>query len=357
MIYLLLLAGVFMGWSLGTNDAANAFGTAVATGVVKYRHAIWIIAVLVIIGAFIAGENNIDKVAELSTSNKVTASEQDVMSAIEAGKVEELRLKSALKAAIIFTCAALTVFMMSTLKFPVSANQSITGAIIGWGLFYADYSDPAVLAVNLPQIEKFAMTWVINPVGAAIISYVLVQVVHKFLEKRLTSLAHYDTMIRIGYLGAGAFASYSIGMNSSANVTALYYDPFFASTGVAANLLTSAQVTAVIGGIAIAIGVLTYSKKVMMTVGSSIAPLNQIEGFVVIIAMALTIVIMGNWMGIPVSTSQAVVGAVIGAGLTKGAKNVRFGVLKRIAVAWVSSPTVAGVMAYLIAWASSSYFG
>ena len=357
MIYLLLLAGVFMGWSLGTNDAANAFGTAVATGVVKYRHAIWIIAVLVIIGAFIAGENNIDKVAELSTSNKVTASEQDVMSAIEAGKVEELRLKSALKAAIIFTCAALTVFMMSTLKFPVSANQSITGAIIGWGLFYADYSDPAVLAVNLPQIEKFAMTWVINPVGAAIISYVLVQVVHKFLEKRLTSLAQYDTMIRIGYLGAGAFASYSIGMNSSANVTALYYDPFFANTGVAANLLTSAQVTAVIGGIAIAIGVLTYSKKVMMTVGSSIAPLNQIEGFVVIIAMALTIVIMGNWMGIPVSTSQAVVGAVIGAGLTKGAKNVRFGVLKRIAVAWVSSPTVAGVMAYLIAWASSSYFG
>jgi len=357
MIYLLLLAGVFMGWSLATNDAANAFGTAVATGVVKYRHAIWIIAVLVIIGAFIAGENNIDKVAELSTSNKVTASEQDVMSAIEAGKVEELRLKSALKAAIIFTCAALTVFMMSTLKFPVSANQSITGAIIGWGLFYADYSDPAVLAINLPQIEKFAMTWVINPVGAAIISYVLVQVVHKFLEKRLTSLAHYDTMIRIGYLGAGAFASYSIGMNSSANVTALYYDPFFANTGVAANLLTSAQVTAVIGGIAIAIGVLTYSKKVMMTVGSSIAPLNQIEGFVVIIAMALTIVIMGNWMGIPVSTSQAVVGAVIGAGLTKGAKNVRFGVLKRIAVAWVSSPTVAGVMAYLIAWASSSYFG
>lgn len=357
MIYLLLAAGVFMGWSLGTNDAANAFGTAVATGVVKYRHAIWIIAVLVIIGAFLAGENNIDKVAELSTSNEVTASKEAVENAIANGTVADLRLKSALKAAIIFTCAALTVFMMSCLKFPVSANQSITGAIIGWGLFYADYSDPEILAINMPQIEKFAMTWVINPVGAAIISFVLVKFVHAFLEKKLTSLAHYDTMIRIGYLGAGAFASYSIGMNSSANVTALYYDPFFASTGVAANLLTSAQVTAVIGGIAIAIGVLTYSKKVMMTVGSSIAPLNQIEGFVVIIAMALTIVIMGNWMGIPVSTSQAVVGAVIGAGLTKGAKNVQFGVLKRIAVAWVSSPTVAGLMAYLIAWASSSYFG
>lgn len=357
MIYLLLLAGVFMGWSLGTNDAANAFGTAVATGVVKYRHAIWIIAVLVIIGAFLAGENNIGKVAELSTSNKVTASEEDVLAAIQNNTVETLKLKSALKAAIIFACAGLTVFLMSMLKFPVSANQSITGAIIGWGLVYANYSDPAVLDVNLPQIEKFAMTWVINPLGAAIISFILVKLTHRFLENRLKSLAHYDTMIRIGYLGAGAFASYSIGMNSSANVTALYYDPFFETTGVAANLLTSAQVTAVIGGIAIALGVLTYSKKVMMTVGSSIAPLNQIEGFVVIIAMALTIVIMGNWMGIPVSTSQAVVGAVIGAGLTKGAKNVRFGVLKRIAVAWVSSPTVAGVMAAIIALLTRSYFG
>jgi len=42
MIYLLLAAGLFMGWSLGTNDAAHAFGTAVATRVVKYRTAITI---------------------------------------------------------------------------------------------------------------------------------------------------------------------------------------------------------------------------------------------------------------------------------------------------------------------------
>ena len=48
MIYLLLFAGLFMGWSLGTNDAANAFGTAVATRVVKYRTAVIIIAILIV---------------------------------------------------------------------------------------------------------------------------------------------------------------------------------------------------------------------------------------------------------------------------------------------------------------------
>jgi len=106
----------------------------------------------------------------------------------------------------------------------------------------------------------------------------------------------------------------------------------------------------------IAIGVLTYSKKVMMTVGSSIAPLTQIEGFIVIIAMSLTIVLIGNIMHIPVSTSQAVVGAVVGAGLTKGAKNVNFGVFKNIGIAWISSPVCAGVITFLVGLCTKSYF-
>lgn len=279
MMYLLLFAGLFMGWSLGTNDAANAFGTAVATRVIKYRTAVTIIAVLVVVGAFAAGANNIDKVAELAISNKVTATTAEVYAAIESGEAETLRLKSAIKAAIIFACAGITVFIMSYLQFPVSANQSITGAIIGWGLFHANYSDPAVLAVNLPQIGKFAATWVLNPLGAGIISFILVKFVNRFLAKKLLTLGGYDMIIKTGYLLAGAFASFSIGMNSSANVTALYYDAAFMQTGVAANLLTDARLMATIGGIAIAVGVLTFSKRVMMTVGGNIASISQLDGF------------------------------------------------------------------------------
>ena len=100
----------------------------------------------------------------------------------------------------------------------------------------------------------------------------------------------------------------------------------------------------------------------MMTVGGSIAELNQVEGFLVILAMALTILIMEKTMGIPVSTSQAVVGAVIGAGLVnsiklKSLKNVNFKVFVRIGIAWVSSPTVAGVLTYIVGIATKSYFG
>ena len=351
-IYLLLAAGLFMGWSLGTNDAANAFGTAVATRVVRYRTAVIIIAVMVLLGAVTLGHNNIHKLASIAANNKVTASIEEVESAVAAGALQTLRLQSALKAFIVFACAAITVFVMSYLKFPVSANQSITGAVIGWGLCYADYSDPVVMKGNVTEMLEFASTWIINPMGAMAISFVLVLITKKLIEPRVTSMKRYDWIIRIGYLIAGGFSAFSIGQNSAASVTAFYYD----ATGLGANLLVDARITAILGGVAIAVGVLTFSKRVMMTVGSSIAEISQMDGFVVVIASALTVLLMGKLMGIPVSTSQSVVGAVVGAGLVSGVKKVNFGVFKRIAIAWVSSPTAAGLLTYLVAVCTKGYF-
>lgn len=367
-----------MGWSLGTNDAANAFGTAVATGVVKYRTSIIIIAVMVILGSVLQGADDIDKLSGISINNEVSADVTDMENIgvefekdadgnyildedggyiiksrenIDEAALGGLRLRSAFKAAIIFVCAAVTVFIMSYLKFPVSANQAVTGAIIGWGLFHADYSDPEVLSTNLAEIGKFASTWLLNPLGAAMISYAIVFFFKRFFEAKVESLKSYDKIIKIGYIVAGAYSAYTIGINSSASVTAFYYDSF----GVGANLLTSARLTAIIGGAAIALGVLTYSKKVMMTVGSSIANISRIDGFLVILASALAITVMKLLLGIPVSTSQAIVGAVIGAGLVKGPKNVDFKVLGRIAIAWISSPTAAGLMTYMVALCTKAW--
>ena len=356
MIYLLLVAGLFMGWSLGTVDSAGAFGTAVATRVVRYKTAVIIIAVFVVAGAFIGGSGNIGSLTLLAESNEVLPSKQEVLSSFEIGSLAAVQLSSAIKAAIIFVCAGLTVFTMSWLKFPVSANQAITGAIIGWGLFSADYTNPDILSVNLPMIGRFAATWILNPLGAGIISFILVKTLGRIMERRFSSLSGYDSFIKAGYLIAGALGSFSIGLNSSANVTALYFDPYYSGSGQAANLLTNPTLAATLGGIAIAIGALTYSRKIMMTVGGGIADISQMDGFIVIIAMSLTVVIMGKMLGIPVSTSQAMVGAVIGAGLTRGTEAVHFGVIKKIGLAWVISPTVAGVLTYAIAFLTSGYF-
>ena len=76
-IYLLLAAGVFMGWSLGTNDAANAFGTAVGTGVVKYRTAVTIIASLVVLGAVLQGSGNLTSVNDMAVNNAVITTTEE----------------------------------------------------------------------------------------------------------------------------------------------------------------------------------------------------------------------------------------------------------------------------------------
>lgn len=341
-IYLLLLSGLFMGWSLGTNDAANAFGTMVATGGIRYRTATWIIAVMVMFGAVWLGETNIDKLLEIAVDNRVAASEAEAVQAAAEGTLEALRLRSAFGAATVLFCAGTTVFMMSRMRVPVSANQSITGAVIGWGICFTDYGDSAVREKNLAKLSEFALTWILNPLGAALIAFLLVLLVRRILKTRSVS----ERALQIGYLGAGALASFSIGQNSAASMTAFYYD----RTGLGANLLTNARLCAVLGGAAIALGVLTYSKRVMMTVGEEIARIDRVDGFLVIVAMALTVLLMGNRMGIPVSTSQAIVGAAVGAGLAHGGRGaVQLGVLKRIGLSWVISPTAAGLAAYLFA--------
>ena len=166
-IYLLLAAGLFMGWSLGTNDAANAFGTAVATRVVKYRTAVIIIAVMVLLGAITMGHQNISKLSSISKNNGVTASQEQVQQALDEGTIGTMRLKSALKAAIVFGCAAVTVFVMSYLKFPVSANQSVTGAVIGAGIANN------VKNVHFGVLRNVAIAWVSSPTVAGFLTWLV----------------------------------------------------------------------------------------------------------------------------------------------------------------------------------------
>lgn len=320
-----------MGWSLGTNDAANVFGTAVSTRVIKYRTAVILIAVFVILGAFVGGDGNINKVSSLAISN---------------GVVADNVFNSALIAAIIFTCAAITVSVMSYLKLPVSANQSITGAIIGWGFIYAES-----MSQNLPEILKFVSTWVISPLASAFFCFLFVRLSNRFLVPKISKLYSYDRVVKIGYIISGIFTAYSLGTNSSASVIALYYGEN--------NLITNARTAAVIGAAAIALGVITYSKRVMYTVGNSISELTPINGFLVVLATAVTIQLFSLkaiGINIPVSTSQAVVGAVIGAGLAKSHHSVNFRVLKKIGLAWVSSPTIAGAMAAFIGFLLRNFF-
>ncbi|MEA1900139.1 MAG: inorganic phosphate transporter, partial [Thermodesulfobacteriota bacterium] len=89
-----------------------------------------------------------------------------------------------------------------------------------------------------------------------------------------------------------------------------------------------------------------YGKKVMMTVGKGIAPLDPFSAFVTILALSFTLHIFTQ-IGVPISSSQAIVGAVIGVGIVGGLRTVSTKVVTKITVGWFMTPLAAGILTVL----------
>jgi PiT family inorganic phosphate transporter len=97
---------------------------------------------------------------------------------------------------------------------------------------------------------------------------------------------------------------------------------------------------------------LTYGKNVMITVGKGIAPLDPFTALVTVLAEALTLHFFTQ-IGVPVSSSQAVVGAVVGVGIVGGLRTVNPKMLGKIAVGWLMTPFAAGLMTILFIYVTS----
>ena len=299
-----LIGGVFLGWGLGTNDAANIFGTGVAARVLTYRTATILISIFVVIGAFFEGYKSMGTVGDMSTLSHMAA----FIAAFAAG-----------------VCVA----TFSYLSLPVATSQAIMGAVLGIGLISG--------IPDITRIYKVVFCWVFTPIGAMVISRVLYPILGNIFQKILTDLQMRNIFIRWALLLAGCYGAYSLGANNVANVTGVY---------VGSGLLTPLQ-AALVGSLSIASGVLTYSKKVMNTVGKKIVELDGFSAFVSTFSAAITVHLFTQ-VGVPVSTSQAIVGGVAGVGLVKGARTVSRRTLIEIVVGWVSTPLSSGVIAYFL---------
>jgi len=310
-------SGLFLGWSLGANHASNAFGIAVATRVIKFSTAVIICAIFVIIGSIVDGYAGIGNLSNFSFSNGI---------------------RSAMGAFLVLFSAGLTVTIMTVLSFPVSTSQCVIGSILGWGFGcgMADFS----------MITKFVAAWVFTPIGAMAVGFLLCKGVEFLLSRYSPPLLMFDYIVRAGYYIAGIFSAYSLGANAVANATGIY---------VGVGLLEPFP-AALLGGISIAVGALTYSKKVMFTIGEGITELSPLTGVLVVLSSALAVYFYAL-VGIPVSTSQAVVGAVIGAGLARGTNTVHLKMVRNILIAWFCTPTLAGMLTWGMALAYNARIG
>jgi PiT family inorganic phosphate transporter len=329
---LFLSAGLFMGWSLGANDAANIFGTAVGTKMIRFTTAAIICSIFVILGAVVGGTGTSHTLGKL-------------------GAIDALAGAFAVSAS-----AAFTVMMMTKRGLPVSTSQAIVGAIIGWNVFGGLQTDAGV-------IVKITQTWIFTPILAALFAIVIYFIVKYIIEHTSVHVVKMDKYTRWGLLIAGAFGSYSLGSNNIANVMGVFIEVSpFSDIAIGSFTFTGVQQLFLLGGIAIALGVFTFSKKVMMTVGDSIFKLSPISAFIVVLSSSLVLFVFSsealyNFLTslnlpafplVPVSQSQAVVGAIMGIGIAKGGRNIDLSKIGRIAIGWVLTPLISLIITFVV---------
>ena len=298
------LGGMFLGWGLGANDSANVFGTAVSSKMVKYRTAVIIIAIFVILGAWFQGAEGIETLKSLSPQTPTSA-------------------------AVTALAAAFTVVIMTGLKIPVSTSQAVVGAMVMLSILRRQS--------QFEELPKIIICWVGTPIGGMLFSVIFYSAFRFFLNKYKPTVFWLDPVTRGGLVLCGCYGAYALGANNVANVSAVF---------VGKGMLTL-QNGAFLGGIAIALGAITYSRKVIMTVGKGIVKLDSFSAFICVLAHAVTVHVFAI-IGVPVSTSQAIVGAVIGVSLIKGFQVINFKTLRKVCLGWLATPFVAAVVAMLM---------
>ncbi|MBI5008844.1 MAG: inorganic phosphate transporter, partial [Bacteroidia bacterium] len=311
MILLFLTSGLFLGWSLGANDASNVFGSAVGSRMVTFRKAAIIASIAVILGAVLQGAGASHTLGKLGSVNAI-------------GGAFTLAL-----------AAAITVYVMTKFSLPVSTTQAIVGAIIGWNLFTGNKTDSGTLT-------KIVVTWITGPVIGAVFAILLFILIIKIKKASRIHLFRFESYIKTGLIIVGAFGAYSLGANNIANVMGVFLPSFnLDPLDLGIIVLSSSQQLFLAGGIAIALGIITYSKKVMETIGGNIVELSPEGAMVVVLAQSLVLFVFSSSglsdlfqkIGlppipmVPVSSSQVIVGCVIGIGLYKGARNINFRLL------------------------------
>ena len=393
----------YVAWSIGANDVANSMGTSVGSGALSLRKAILIAGIFEFLGAALIGIH-VTKTIQHGIVNPNTSTFSADPYIFVYGM-----LASLLAAAIWITISTYYSLPISTSQSIVGAligfgvvaagvsavswNKIIqiggswilsplTGAVLAFLVFYIikktifDAKKPfesmkkslpfftfALISVILFSIFKslectnfpiicfknvLELTLIIGFISA-VISYVLIC---RFKPSKLSTDADVYNSIEHVFIYlqiiTACFVAFAHGSNDVANAIG----PLAAVT----NILQSGSIGGIVGvplwlillgGIGIVIGLATWGYKVIGTIGRKITEITPTRGFSAEFSTAL-VVLMCSRFGLPVSTSQVLVGSVIGIGFAKGIVAVDLKVIKKILVGWVITVPLSAATAAII---------
>ena len=306
-----VLAALYMGWSMGANDAANCVGADIGSGVMSLRTGIIITCVFSFLGAVLFGGNVIKTIGKGVVDINCLPCRESYL----------LALTSLFSTAVWVTIATYK-------KYPVSTSHSIVGAVAGGGF---------ALATNIywEKIIQIFICWVLTPIGSCLLTIILYPVFRLIFQ--IPSIKKYgDFLTKFLIYLTSAYLAFCWGANDVANATGvlLGIKPF------------TARSAAILGAFAMSIGVMTWGYRVIETVGFKITNITPLLTIAIETGTALNVQIYTNF-GIPVSTSHSIVGAVWGAGILQGIKTINLKLAREIILTWAITPLISGIITYI----------
>lgn len=411
LLGLAVIFGLFMAWGIGANDVANAMGTSVGSRALTIRQAVFVAAIFVFSGAWLAGG--------------------EVTQTIRSGMVDSSLMADNPELLVYGMLAALAaagtwLMIASYFGWPVSTTHSIIGAIVGFAVVGLGFE-----VVRWERVGTIAMSWVVSPMVGGMIAFALfrsVQILildtvdplknakrwaplYIFLTAFVTALVtmfkglthvgldltpvqayafailisaivvvlgmlairrlHFDQtqgddvshfanvekVFAVQMVVTGCAMAFALGSNDVANAVgplAAVVDVI--QTGdVSAETLVPVWVL-LLGGVGIVFGLFTYGHKVIATVGTGITQLTPSRGYAATAAAAATVV-LASGTGLPISTTHTLVGAILGVGLARGIAAINLGLVRMIFLSWIVTLPAGAILAVVYFYILRSIFG
>lgn len=405
-ILLALAIGLFMAWNIGANDVANAMGTSVGSGALTLRQAVLVAAVFEFGGAVLVGAHVTSTIKGGILSPELFADTPEIFM---------FGMAAALLGAAIWLLVA------TVMGLPVSTTHSIVGAVVGFGIITVGWGNvnwgtmasivmswvvsplcggllafltftfisrkiiladspydatvrwaPYLVAVvgftlslsilykglkNLNLDLPFSMA---GPVCLAI-SVILGFAMRIWLARRHRPAGF--SVVAVERLFAGlqvvtaCYVAFAHGANDVANaigplagIMQVYQDGTLAAKAPVPIWILG------LGGVGIVAGLATYGYKVIMTIGHQITTMTPTRGFSAEFGAATT-VLAASRLGLPISTTHTLVGAVIGVGFARGLAALNLRVIRNIVTSWIITIPAAGMISVIAFYALRSLFG
>jgi inorganic phosphate transporter, PiT family len=289
----------------GFHDTANAIATSVSTRAMTPRVAVAMSATLNFVGAFLS----LEVAATIATG------------IVQAGDVTLLVVFAGLIGAITWNLATWW------LGLPSSSSHALIGGVVGAML--AASGPSAVIWSGL--VQKVAIPGLVAPVLALVAAGISILIAYRIVGHQSPGVV--TRGFRLGQLVTGALFSLSHGTNDAQKTMGIIFLALVAN----GNLAETASVpTWVVIGSASAIAAGTYAGgwRIIRTMGSRIIKMDPAQGFAAQ-GVGAAVILSASHVGFPLSTTQVMSGAIMGAGAAKRLSAVRWGVAGNIVVAWV----------------------